>query len=116
MASNNHIAQLIFSGNPSGSGVVYVDNVLFHTVVTGIETIQANEMKLYPNPVQNELTIAHSADFTSIQIYSLTGENILVQTDMTTAKMDVSQLESGMYVCVMETVSGEIRQAKFIKE
>jgi hypothetical protein len=116
LASNNHIAQLIFSGNPSGSGVVYVDNVLFHNVVTGLETIQSNEMKIYPNPVQNELSIAHSEDLASIQIYSLTGETILVQEDMTTAKIDVSQLESGMYVCVMETVSGEIRQAKFIKE
>jgi hypothetical protein len=116
LASNNHIAQLIFSGNPSGSGVVYVDNVLFHNVVTGIETIQANEMKLYPNPVQNELSIAHSENLVSIQIYSLTGENILVQTDVTAAKMDVSQLESGMYVCVMETTNGEILQAKFIKE
>jgi hypothetical protein len=52
----------------------------------------------------------------SLQIYSLTGENILVQTDVTAAKMDVSQLESGMYVCVMETTNGEILQAKFIKE
>jgi hypothetical protein len=89
---------------------------LFHNVVTGVETIQANEMKLYPNPVQNELSIAHSENLASLQIYSLTGENILVQTDVTAAKMDVSQLESGMYVCVMETINGEILQAKFIKE
>ena len=116
LASNNHIAQLIFSGNPSGSGVVFVDNVLFHNIVTGIDAIEANEMKLYPNPVQNVLSIAHSSDLASIQIYSLTGENILVQTDMTSAKMDVSALESGMYICVMETIHGEILQEKFIKE
>jgi hypothetical protein len=41
---------------------------------------------------------------------------MLVQTDMTAAKMDVSRLESGMYVCVMETINGEILQTKFIKE
>jgi hypothetical protein len=27
-----HLAQLIFSGNPAGSGIVYVDNVYFHNV------------------------------------------------------------------------------------
>jgi hypothetical protein len=116
LASNNHIAQLIFSGNPSGSGVVYVDNVLFHNVVTGIETIQANEMKLYPNPVQNELSIANSENLATIQILSLTGDIILVQKDMTTATLDVSQLENGLYVCVLKTIYGEILQSKFIKE
>ena len=116
LASNNHIAQLIFSGNPSGSGVVYVDNVLFHNVVTGLETIQASDLKLYPNPVQNELSITHPENLSSLQIYSLTGENMLVQTDMTAAKMNVSHLESGMYLCVMETINGEILQTKFIKE
>ncbi|MFM1947288.1 MAG: hypothetical protein RL207_1571 [Bacteroidota bacterium] len=116
LASNNHIAQLIFSGNPSGSGVVYVDNVLFHNVVTGIETIQANEMKIYPNPVQNELSIANSENLATIQILSLTGDIILVQKDMTTATLDVSQLENGLYVCVLKTINGEILQSKFIKE
>lgn len=116
LASNNHIAQLIFSGNPSGSGVVYVDNVLFHNVVTGIETIQANEMKLYPNPVQNELSIANSENLATIQILSLTGDIILVQKDMTTATLDVSKLENGLYVCVLKTINGEILQSKFIKE
>jgi hypothetical protein len=107
---------LIFSGNPTGSGVVYMDNVLFHNAISGIETIQANEMTLYPNPVQNELTIANSEELASVQIYSLTGENILIQTEMASDKIDVSQLESGIYICVMETISGEILQAKFIKD
>ena len=79
------------------------------------ETIQADEMTLYPNPVQNELTIADSEELASVQIYSLTGENFLIQTEMSSDKIDVSQLESGIYVCVMETISGEILQAKFIK-
>lgn len=116
LAANNHIAQLIFSGNPVGNGIVYIDNVLFHNVIVGIEAIQKNELMLYPNPVQNELTISDSEELASIQIYSLTGENILIQTDMTADKMDVSQLESGMYVCVMEKISGEIIQEKFIKD
>jgi hypothetical protein len=30
LTTKNSIAQLIFSGNPSGEGTVYIDNVLFH--------------------------------------------------------------------------------------
>jgi hypothetical protein len=116
LSSNNHIAQLIFSGNPVGSGVVYVDNVLFHNVVTGIEALESNEMTLYPNPVQNEITIAHSEALASIQIYALTGECILVQSEVSSSKLDVSKLEKGIYICLMKTLNGEIQQEKFIKE
>jgi hypothetical protein len=30
LITRNHIAQLIFSGNPSGQGTVYIDNIYFH--------------------------------------------------------------------------------------
>jgi hypothetical protein len=30
LITRNHIAQLIFSGNPSGLGTVYIDNIYFH--------------------------------------------------------------------------------------
>ncbi|WP_162126387.1 hypothetical protein [Flavobacterium phycosphaerae] len=30
LITKSHIAQLIFSGNPSGAGTVYIDNVYFH--------------------------------------------------------------------------------------
>jgi hypothetical protein len=116
LSSNDHIAQLIFSGNPAGSGVVYVDNVLYHTTESGIESLQENDSHLYPNPVQNELIISHPEELAAIQIYSLTGECILVQSEMSSSKLDVSQLENGVYICLMESLTGEIRQEKFIKE
>jgi len=116
LTSNDHIAQLIFSGNPAGSGVVYVDNVLYHTTASGIESLQENDSHLYPNPVQNELIISHPEELAAIQIYSLTGECILVQSEMSSSKLDVSQLENGVYICLMESLTGEIRQEKFIKE
>lgn len=116
LASNHHIAQLIFSGNPTGSGVVYVDNVLFHNVVTGIDAIDANEIQLYPNPVQNDLNVMHSEELTSMYILTLTGEKLPIQTDLTGSKINVSKLKSGLYVCVMETTHGDLHQVKFIKE
>jgi hypothetical protein len=89
---------------------------LFHNVVTGIEALESNEMTLYPNPVQNEITIAHSEALASIQIYALTGECILVQSEVSSSKLDVSKLEKGIYICLMKTLNGEIQQEKFIKE
>jgi hypothetical protein len=32
LVTKGHLAQLIFSGNPAGSGTVYIDNVYFHNV------------------------------------------------------------------------------------
>lgn len=116
LASNQHIAQFIFSGNPTGSGIVYVDNVLFHKVVSGIDPLMVNELQLFPNPVRNELNVSHSENLTAVNIYALTGEKLFIQSDLISGKLDVSPLESGLYVCEMETIDGEKLQLKFIKD
>ena len=116
LASNYHIAQLIFSGNPVGSGVVYVDNVLFHNMVVGIENSQLNEIQLFPNPANNKLSISAIDQLKTVGIYGMTGECVLYQTDMSQSTLNVSHLDKGVYICLMETLNGEFQQKKFIKE
>jgi hypothetical protein len=116
LASNYHIAQLIFSGNPVGSGVVYVDNVLFHNMVVGIESSPLNEIQLFPNPANHELSISAIDQLKTVGIYGMTGECVLFQTDMSQSTLNVSHLDKGVYICLMETLNGECQQKKFIKE
>lgn len=116
LASNYHIAQLIFSGNPVGSGVVYVDNVLFHNMVVGIESSPLNEIQLFPNPANHELSISAIDQLKTVGIYGMTGECVLFQTDMSQSTLNVSHLDKGVYICLMETLNGEFQQKKFIKE
>lgn len=116
LASNYHIAQLIFSGNPVGSGVVYLDNVLFHNMVVGIESSQLNELQLFPNPVEDELVLSHSSNIKSVRIYSTTGECVLDASNENLNSLTVSHLKSGLYLCNIQTPFGETKQLKFIKK
>ena len=116
LASNYHIAQLIFSGNPVGSGVVYVDNVLFHNMVVGIENSPLNEIQLFPNPVEDELVLSHSSNIKSVRIYSTTGECVLDASNEQLLNIPVSHLKSGLYLCHIQTPFGETKQLKFIKK
>lgn len=116
LASNYHIAQLIFSGNPVGSGVVYVDNVLFHNMVVGIESTPLNEIQLVPNPVEDELVLSPSSNIKSVRIYSTTGECVLDASNDQLPNLTVSHLKSGLYLCHIQTPFGETKQLKFIKK
>mgnify|MGYP006198774181 CR=1 FL=1 len=115
LASNNHIAQLIFSGNPIGNGVVYVDNVLFHTMVTGLEEQASNVLRLFPNPTNDFLTISTTQEISSIEIHSISGALIEKCSANNQRTLNVSNLKEGTYFCVIKTMEGEVLQQKFIK-
>jgi hypothetical protein len=112
----NHIAQLILSGNPVGNGIVYVDNVLFHNVVTGVNDHVLDKLRIYPNPVQGSLYLQHNEEITDLKIYALTGSVVKEFRSTQQNEFNVSDLMSGAYICEVTTVSGQSIQQKFIKE
>lgn len=116
LVAKNHIAQLIFSGNPVGSGVVYVDNVLFHNIITGIDETNNMELKIFPNPVQDELILGLSSEVEILCIYSMTGECLFTVSKGNFTKYNISHLKSGVYLGQIQTVSGEKKEFKFIKD
>jgi len=66
---------------------------------------------IYPNPIQNILFIEAQEQIEGIKIYSLEGRFI---TDSTKNRIDVSQLQAGMYF-VQVTIEGTQQIKKFIK-
>ncbi|MFM6935589.1 MAG: T9SS type A sorting domain-containing protein [Flavobacteriales bacterium] len=116
LASKNHIAQLIFSGNPSGNGVVYVDNVLFHQAVTSVEVLKENNFLFYPNPTKDELFFTDSNEIQFIQIFSMSGKCEINELNNHKEKLDISSLENGMYLIQFLTTDGTAHQQKIVKE
>ncbi len=76
------------------------------------ETIIANKIKMYPNPVKNILTIDANYTIIKIEIYNNLGQLILKSTAKT---IDVSNLKPGNYLVLLSTNEGNIR-GKFLKE
>jgi len=116
LSSNQHIAQLIFSGNPSGNGIVYIDNVLFHQVVTSVESMEMKDFLIYPNPTRNELYFTNSNEIQFIQIFSMSGKCEIKELNNHQEKLDISSLENGMYLILFFTKDGTAHQQKIVKE
>jgi hypothetical protein len=74
------------------------------------------KLSLFPNPVQNELYLripeTHSSSSKHVQICDATGRVVLSQINLMTNRIDVSALESGMYMLTVEGFSA----VSFIKE
>jgi hypothetical protein len=72
----------------------YLDNTL---ILSSANFQSKNTIKLYPNPVQNNLTIsALYSDYQSIEILNLSGK-VLIVINENTSSLDLSELESGIY-------------------
>lgn len=74
-----------------------------------------NALKIYPNPVDNILTISFSNEITAVSIYNLLGQEVISKTiNANEAKIDVSKLNAGTYLVKVQA-DNEAKTLKIIK-
>jgi chitodextrinase len=86
------------AGNKSEKAIV-----VQRTIITGIESLELNELKVYPNPFSDYFIVEAENDGNAV-IYDLSGKvmfNILLQTGNN--RIDASVLPSGIYLLKQET-------------
>lgn len=116
LTTKNHIAQLIFSGNPAGAGTVFIDNVYFSNVALAVKNFEATNIKMYPNPVANKLSIEAQDTIENISIYNVLGQQVLAANpNSNIAVLDISSLQTGTYI-VKTSISGTTSTSKVIKK
>jgi PKD repeat protein len=87
------------------------------TLTTTIETtginrvnIDKNQLKLYPNPTRDVITIQNESAYKmeAVTVYNVLGQVVMqhITTDAHQYKMDVSGLTSGLYTVRIETNAG----------
>jgi len=74
------------SDDKDESGIVVLDNFILNDAV-----------KMYPNPVQNFLTIKSNLPITDVQVYSLLGE-LVKHVKGNFSRIDLRELNSGIYM------------------
>lgn len=72
------------------------------------------ELKIYPNPVQNEFFIQSDEKVELVEIYSLSGEKVFTQTNSNIHSVNVSQLSKGIYLTRIKTATGKVFTQKII--
>ncbi len=80
------------------------------TISTGVGTISANKMEIYPNPAHHQFSIASSSSAPiGVDIYDLTGKKIgEKQNVLPNQSVDISSLASGVYLVRLTTNNGII--------
>jgi len=83
----------------------------FEVSETGVgieENNLVDEVKLYPNPAQNQATIESNVVISSLQIMDYTGRILLSQSNVnaTQQQLDLSKLGAGMYLVLVKTETG----------
>jgi len=116
LTNRAHIAQLILSGNPPAAGTVFVDNVYFSSTPLAATSFNMAEVKMYPNPASDIVTITAVNPIDSVSIYSVLGQEIKQLLFNTNAvSVDIADLQAGMYV-VKVTSSGVTATSRLVKK
>lgn len=95
----------------------FVDNISFNTnVVDGIDKAQANGIKLYPNPVKDQLQIQSEIKMAQVVIRNLLGQTVK-SFDVNDSKvgLDLNQLPAGNYLITLKDVNGDLSTRKIVK-
>ncbi|MCX6223701.1 MAG: T9SS type A sorting domain-containing protein, partial [Bacteroidia bacterium] len=85
--------------NPDSGEWEKVLGYFFHykSVVTGKPEIIANDIQVYPNPTQGQITISGLLQPAELKLYSIQGK--LLKTDNQVVNtLDISDLPAGVYI------------------
>ncbi len=89
-----------------------IDNVRFNKINLAVSDVSKNQIKIFPNPVKDELTIQSSEKILKLEVYSADGK--LLVTTLNTNKIDFSKNPKGLYLIKIYTKLG-VETQKVIK-
>ena len=114
LTTKSHIAQIIFVGVPTGTGVVYIDNVYFSKEPTSINNISSAAFKVYPNPASSNVSIQAASAIESVVILNAMGQVVYSgASDASTLSIDTTAFAKGVYT-VQVSAGGKLLNSKLI--
>ncbi|HRP90674.1 MAG TPA: T9SS type A sorting domain-containing protein [Edaphocola sp.] len=116
-------AYLAFRATSGYGNNMFIDNIALRTGVSVNELVDAKNLNIFPNPIQNELNVNINMKQAGKVVFSVVntlGQEVKTITKDLTAgnqviRMDAATLATGMYILNIKTDSGNTQQ-KFIKK
>jgi len=104
-----------FGTSPTEAATYYWDDIVFGTTV-GTDTPVLGLLEVFPNPVNERVTISAPARITDLILYDVNGRIVgRQQPEALSADLDMSGLKPGFYVALANTVDGAMT-VKLLKE
>jgi len=111
---------IIFPDYPSArtaGSTNYWDNISFSGTTGVKDNKMAENITMYPNPVQDKLVIKSEQEINQVIISNLLGQNIkTVVVNNREAEIDLSQVSSGNYFISFKLADGQLATQKLIKK
>jgi hypothetical protein len=114
----SNVYQLKLEGAPTqGNTTVYFDNLYFYKgAPLATEDFTTAHIKIYPSPVQHNLTVTAEKDISNLSVFNLLGQEILsIQPNSSEATLPTETLPNGTYILKIR-VEGKVMSSKFVKE
>jgi Secretion system C-terminal sorting domain len=121
--STNHNLIVLFleitagpSANPAND-VFLVDNIVLGTVSSLSTTkFDKSTVKMYPNPVQNTLTIEANSEIQRVSVFNVLGQEVMSRSPKSNSTtLQTNDLQKGVYMVTTE-IDGNISSSKIVKE
>jgi len=120
LTSKSNIAQLIFASVPSGSSIIYLDNILFSkNLAIGLASVNKEVVGVYPNPATESLNIvlpgSISAENTSITIINQLGQEVMkVSLKEAQTQFSLQGLKAGLYTYIISNQEQTIQSSRLL--
>ncbi|MCB0457538.1 MAG: T9SS type A sorting domain-containing protein [Flavobacteriaceae bacterium] len=79
------------------------------TILLGINNLKASQLKVYPNPTYDTITISYSEEIQSVSIYNVVGQELFFDSNVfdVSTTIDVSRFEATILFVKIKTETGE---------
>jgi hypothetical protein len=99
----------------ANSGTYLVDDIKFAGVLSTAK-FDASNIKMYPNPVRNTLTIEANSAIQKVSVYNVLGQEVMTKSPKSNAAtLQTGSLQKGVYMVKTE-IDGNVSTSKIIKE
>jgi hypothetical protein len=103
------------AGSVAGLKTYYFDDVKFVSALSNAK-FNISSIKMYPNPVNNSLTIEANSTIERVSVYNVLGQEVMSTSPKSNATtLQTSELQKGVYMVTTE-IDGNISTSKIIKE
>jgi hypothetical protein len=101
----------------AGPTTTYFDNLYFWKgTALGVSSFEKSNVKMYPNPVKNTLTIDANSAINRVSVYNVLGQEVMkVSPKSNTVTLQTNELQKGVYMVTTE-IDGKVSTSKVVKE
>ena len=105
LTTRGHIAQTIFVGVPTGTTIVYIDNVYFSKAAnSSVNSSEIAKVSVYPNPANNQFSVTAANVIDQITVVNALGQTVYTATPATNGvSVDASAFAKGVYTVLVNS-------------